>query len=383
VWAQLVTAFLLLLAFPPLEVAGILQLMDRVAHTSFFMPDGLVWENVPLVASHGYSGGGSPLLYQHLFWFLAHPEVYVLILPTIGGVTEIVACNSRKPIWGQKTMIMGVWVLGFLSFVVWAHHMYLTGMGTKVAAFFQTTTIIISIPSVLIITAILISLWGASIRFTVPMLFALAFIPLFGIGGLTGIPLAFSAPVLYLHDTYYVIGHFHYVVAPGVITGAFGVIYHWYPKATGRKMSDFLGHVHFWPTVLLMNCVFMPMFLQGMSGMHRRGYDGGASYSDLLAPILYWHQFITVSAFLLLLAQTPFIFNFFYSIWFGEKVGTNPWHATTVEWDTPSPPPHGNFIKPIQVYRGPYEYSVPGHPTDYFPQTEPGYDPADKFKDRH
>lgn len=383
VWAQLVTAFLLLLAFPPLEAAGILQLMDRVAHTSFFMPDGLVWENVPVAASMGYSGGGSPLLYQHLFWFLGHPEVYVLILPTIGAVTEIIATNARKPIWGLNTMVVSVWVLGFLSFVVWAHHMYLTGMGTKVAAFFQTTTIIISIPSVLILTALLITLWGASIRFTVPMLFATAFIPLFGIGGLTGIPLAFSAPVLYLHDTYYVIGHFHYVVAPGVITGAFGAIYHWYPKATGRKMSDFLGHVHFWPTILLMNCVFMPMFLQGMSGMHRRGYDGGAAYGELLGGVLYWHQFITVSAFFLLLAQIPFIFNFFYSAWFGEKVSTNPWHCTTLEWDTPSPPPHGNFTKPIQVYRGPYEYSVPGHPTDYFPQTEPGYDPADKFKGKH
>ena len=217
VWAQFVTAFLLLLAFPPLEAAGVMQLMDRAFGTSFFMPTGLI---VNGAVTH-WSGGGSPILWQHLFWFLAHPEVYVLILPGIGMVAEIIANNTRKPLYGYKAMVGAIFVLGFLSFIVWAHHMYMTGMGAKVAGFFQVTTIMISVPSVILVTALMLSLWGGSIRFTVPMLFATAFLPMFGIGGLTGIPLAFNAVDLYLHDTYYIIGHFHYVVAPGTIFAIF------------------------------------------------------------------------------------------------------------------------------------------------------------------
>ena len=217
VWAQFVTAFLLLLAFPPLEAAIVMQLMDRLAHTSFFLPSGLVVNGVPM----SISGGGSPLLWQHLFWFLGHPEVYVLILPAFGIVAEILANNSRKPLWGYKSLVFSVLVIGFLSFIVWAHHMWMTGMGTAVSAFFQTTTLLISIPSVIILSAFFISLWGGSIRFNVPMLFTIAFLPMFGIGGLTGIPLAFNSADLYLHDTYYVIAHFHYIVAPGTIFGLF------------------------------------------------------------------------------------------------------------------------------------------------------------------
>ena len=213
VWTQLVTAFLLLLAFPPLEAAGIFQLMDRVLGTSFFMPSGLVVTNQILEVA----GGGAVLLWQHLFWFLAHPEVYVLILPAMGIVTEIIAVNIRKPLWGYKTMVYALIFVGFMSFVVWAHHMFLTGMGTVMNAFFQTTTMIISIPSVIILTALLMSLWGGSIRFNTPMLFALAFLPMFAIGGLTGLPLGLSPADIHLHDTYYVIGHFHYVVAPGTL----------------------------------------------------------------------------------------------------------------------------------------------------------------------
>src|SRR5436189_4743507 len=234
VWAQLVTAFLLLLAFPPLEAAGVLQLMDRLAGTSFFMPSGLVVSGKPLLIS----GEGNPLLWQHLFWFLAHPEVYVLILPAMGIVSEIIANNTRKPLWGYKAMVYSVVFIGFMSFVVWAHHMFMTAMGTTMSAVFQTTTMIISIPSVVILTALLLSLWGASIRFTTPMLFALAFLHIFVIGVFHVLPLGFNYIDLHLHDTYYVIAHFHYIVAPGTIFALFAGIYFWYPKITGRMIDE-------------------------------------------------------------------------------------------------------------------------------------------------
>src|SRR5215210_8060170 len=266
VWAQLVTSFLLLLAFPPLEAAAVLQLMDRVAATSFFMPSGLVVNGAPLAIS----GGGSPILWQHLFWFLGHPEVYVLILPGMGIVAEILCNNTRKPIWGYKSLVYSSLAIGFLSFIVWAHHMYLTGMGTAISTFFQTTTMIISIPSVIILTALFLSLWGGSIRFNTPMLFALAFLPMFGIGGLTGLPLGFNASDILLHDTYYVIAHFHYVVAPGTIFGLFAGIYYWFPKATGRYMNEFWGRVHLVLSFIFMNLIFAPMFMQGLAGMLRR-----------------------------------------------------------------------------------------------------------------
>ncbi len=369
VWAQFITAFLLLLAFPPLEAAGLMQFTDRTLGTVFFMPTGLA-VNQQLIQH--WAGGGSPILWQHLFWFLAHPEVYVLILPGIGMVAEIVANNTRKPLYGYKAMVMALLVLAFLSFIVWAHHMYMTGMGATVAAFFQTTTIIISIPSVILLTCLMLSFWGASIRFTVPMLFATAFIPMFGIGGLTGIPLAFNAVDLYLHDTYYVIAHFHYVVAPGTIFAIFAGLYYWFPKATGRNLNQFLGHVHFWGSLVFINGIFFPMFLQGMHGVHRRWWDAGLNaYPQLAGPMMHWNSTSSNAAFFLGLFQLVFIFNFFSSLFFGKKVGRNPWEATTLEWDTPSPPGHGNFDHPIAVYRGPYEYSVPGAPEDFTPQSQP------------
>ena len=242
VWAQLVTSFLLLLAFPPLEAAGVLQLMDRIAGTSFFLPSGLV---VSGQIQNQYAGGGSPLLWQHLFWFLAHPEVYVLILPAMGIVAEVIANNTRKPLWGYRLLVFSVIFLGFMSFIVWAHHMFMTGMGTTLSTFFQATTMIISIPSVVILTCFIISLYGGSIRYNVPMHFALSFLPMFAIGGLTGLPLGLTASDIHLHDTYYVIGHFHYVVAPGTIFALFAGVYYWYPKVTGRKMNDFqIGRAH-------------------------------------------------------------------------------------------------------------------------------------------
>ena len=366
VWSQLVTAFLLLLAFPPLEAAGVLQLMDRVAGTSFFMPSGLVVSGQVLENS----GGGNPLLWQHLFWFLAHPEVYVLILPGMGIVAEVIANNTRKPLWGYRALVYSLVFLGFLSFVVWAHHMFLTGMGTVMSAFFQTTTMIISIPSVVILSALFISLYGGSIRFTVPMLFALAFLPMFGIGGLTGLPLGLAPTDIHLHDTYYVIGHFHYVVAPGTIFALFAGIYYWFPKATGRKLNDLLGRIHFWGSLVCINGVFFPMFIQGLQGVNRRLYDGGLQY-EFAQPVLHWNEFMSFSAWALGLFQIFFIINFFWSIRNGQKVSDNPWNATTLEWSAPSPPPHGNFVRPPAVYRGPYEYSVPGDPTDFTPQDQP------------
>jgi len=374
VWAQFVTAFILLLAFPPLEAAGVMQLMDNLFGTSFFLPSGLMVSGQTL----SISGGGSPLLWQHLFWFLGHPEVYVLILPAMGIVAEVIANNTRKPLYGYKSLVYSVLAIGFISFIVWAHHMYLTGMGTKISTFFQTTTMIISIPSVIILTCLFISLWGGSIRFNTPMLFALAFLPMFGIGGLTGLPLGFNFADLHLHDTYYVIAHFHYVVAPGTIFGLFAGIYHWYPKITGRHLNEFWGKVHFWLSLIFMNLVFQPMFAQGMGGMIRRMYNGGATYamsgSEVGVPLELIKQNILIShaAWALGLAQIPFIINFFWSMRNGKKIESdNPWGGTTLEWQTPTPPPHGNFDKPIEVHRGPYEYSVPGHAGDFTPQNEP------------
>src|SRR5947199_5883646 len=311
VWAQFVTAFLLLLAFPPLEAAIIMQWMDRVAHTSFFLPSGLVVNGTPV----SISGGGSPLLWQHLVWFLGHPEVYVLILPAFGIVAEILANNSRKPLWGYKSVVFSVLVIGFLSFVVWAHHMWLTGMGSAVSAFFQTTTLLISIPSVIILSALFVALLGASMGLMLPILFVTAFLPMFGIGGLTGIPLAFNSADLYLHDTYYVISHFHYIVAPGTIFGLFAGIYYWFPKATGRTMNEFWGKVHFWPSLICINVIFLPMFLQGMLGMHRRWYDGGQGWTYGGEHVwgltgFQWNTPISWAAWSLGLAPVAFIINF-------------------------------------------------------------------------
>ncbi len=357
VWSQLVTAFLLLLAFPPLEGAAVLQLMDRLAKTSFFLPSGLVVGGQPLQVA----GSGNALLWQHLFWFLGHPEVYVLILPAMGIVAEVVTNNTRKPLWGYRLMVYSVFVLGFLSFIVWAHHMYLTGMGTTIGAFFQATTMIISIPSVIILSSLILSLYGGSIRFNTPMLFALGFMPMFGLGGLTGLPLGLAATDIPLHDTNYVVAHFHYLVAPGTIFALFAGIYYWFPKITGRMMNETLGKIHFVGSIICMNVIFMPMFVQGLAGVNRRLWDGGTLYThaqgtlSLNVPMSY-------AALALAFFQIFFIVNLVWSIRGGRAAGANPWEATTLEWSAaPSPPrAHGNFDRVPRVVRDPYEVQRAG-----------------------
>jgi cytochrome c oxidase subunit I len=364
VWAQFITAFLLLLAFPALQAAAVLQGMDRLADTSFFLPSGLVvsGERVEI------AGDGNVLLWQHLFWFLGHPEVYVLVLPAMGIIAEVITTNMRKPLWGYRLMVYALFVLGFLSFVVWAHHMFLTGMGTTVSAFFQATTMIISIPSVIILSALILALYGGSIRFNTPMLFALAFMPMFGIGGLTGLPLGLAATDIPLHDTNYVVGHFHYLVAPGTIFALFAGIYHWFPKITGRAMNETLGKLHFAGSLLAMNAIFFPMLIQGLAGVNRRLWDGGAIYQHA-EPVLVLNVAMSHAAFALAFFQLFFIANLFISLRRGRTVDANPWQATTLEWATPTPPlPHGNFATPPRAYRNPYEYSLPGAAADYVPQ---------------
>ena len=356
VWAQFITSFLLLLAFPALQAAAILQAMDRLVGTSFFLPSGLVVSGQAL----NVAGGGSALLWQHLFWFLAHPEVYVLILPALGIVAEVIANNTRKPLWGYRSMVYSVFVLGFLSFIVWAHHMFLTGMGTTISAFFQATTMIISIPSVIILSSLMLSLYGGSIRFTTPMLFALAFLPMFGIGGLTGLPLGLATTDVPLHDTTYVVGHFHYLVAPGTIFALFAGIYYWFPRVTGRMMNDLLGRVHFVGSLVCMNLIFMPMFVQGLAGVNRRLWDGGEQYAHA-QDVLSLNVTMSMAAFGLAFFQLFFVVNLFMSLRSGRAAGTNPWQATTLEWSTEST---------VRAHRDPYVYSLPGAAADFVPQDQ-------------
>lgn len=373
VWTQFVTAFLLLLAFPALEAGAILQLMDRVAGTSFYMASGMIVGGKVLEIA----GGGSALLWQHLFWFLAHPEVYVLILPAIGIVTEIIVNNTRKPLWGYKWMVYSLFFMGFMSFLVYAHHMFITGMGNIAAIWFQTTTMIISIPSIVFLAVLVFTLWGGSIRFNVPMLFAISFIPMFGIGGLTGLPLGLAPPDIHLHDTYYVIGHFHYVVAPGTLLALFAGIYYWFPKMTGRKLNDMLGKIHFWGTIIGMNLVFGPMMIQGLAGVSRRLYDGGATY-DHAQPVLFLNEWMTWGAWMIGIFQIAFILNIFLTLRKKKNATDNIWQATTLEWSAaPSPPiAHGNFDTVPEVFRSAYEYNVPvnGSVKEFYPQNQPDED---------
>lgn len=328
VWALGVGAFLELLALPPFALGVLLQLSDRHLGTAFFLPADLVVGGQVLEQG---AASGSPILWQHLFWFLAHPEVYVLILPGLAIVAEVYQVHARSRLWGRRVAIGSLLFLGVVSFLVWAHHMFLTGMGPELAAFFQVTTMLVSVPSVVIGTSLLLTLWGGEIRFTPPMLFALAFLPLFALGGLSGLPLGMAASDVHLHDTTYVVGHFHFLVGTGTLFALFAGVYHWLPRWCGRRPSRLLAQLHFWPTLLGMSGVFAHMMIQGLGGMPRRLYDGGAAFARL-ADLLPLHDAATQSALLLAVAQVPFLLNLAWTPLRGEAA-TNPWDAGGREWE--------------------------------------------------
>jgi cytochrome c oxidase subunit 1 len=350
VWMQLTAAVLFMLSVGPLIGGAVMLLLDRTVGSSFFIPQR----------------GGDPLLWQHLFWFFGHPEVYVILLPGVGAVLEVLPVFARKPIFGYRSIIYSTIISGVLSFVVWAHHMFIAGIDPRLATPFSITTILISVPFAIMVFAMIATLWGASLTFPTPMLFALGFLVTFLIGGVTGIFNGSAAVDIYIHGTYFVVAHFHYTLFPTVFFGGFAGIYFWYPKMFGRMMNEALGKLHFWLTFVTFNLVFLPMFLLGMGGHMRRIYN--PLQYDFLKPLAPVNQFITMAAVALLLAQVPFVLNFLGSLWFGAEAPDNPWRATTLEWTTPSPPPHGNFATVPTVYRGPYEYNVPRAPDDFLPQ---------------
>jgi len=364
VWTMLISSILGLLAFPPLTAAAILLLFDRELGTSFFLPTGLVFGDKVLPHQ-----GGSPLLWQHLFWFLGHPEVYILILPAIGIAFDVMAPFIRKPVFGYRVSVLALWAIGFLSMIVWGHHMYISGMNPLLGEFFAVGTLAITVPFTVVAFNMLASLWGARFRFRTPLLFVLGMISFIGTGGLGGLFLGNALSDMYLHDTYFVVGHFHYMIGWVTLFGIFAGTYYWFPKMFGRFMNETLGKVHFWLSFLGAYAVFLPMHFLGFSGMMRHIYD--PTVYDFLKSLVPWNRFITGGAFLLFVAQLVFLWNFFWSLKRGAVVREdNPWQASTLEWTAPTPPPHGNWPGPVPVvYRGPYEYG-PGE-ADFQPQNAP------------
>ncbi len=364
VWAWFITAILGLLAFGVLLSAGILLLLDRNLGTSFY---------VPLVVVNGQvmgHKGGSPLLWQHLFWFFGHPEVYIAILPGMGVASQILSTFSRKPIFGYRAMVYAIMAIGILGFVVWGHHMFMSGMSPYSAFAFSLMTMAIGVPSAIKTFNWLGTLHRGRIRFYTPMLFAIGFVSLFVSGGLSGPFLAQPVLDIPLHDTYFVVGHFHLIMGVAAIFGIFAATYYWFPKMFGRMMNERLGKLHFWVTFAGTYAIFMPMHYLGLAGHPRR-------YSQL-TEVTYLHRliplqtFMTYAAFITIGIQFVFLFNLFWSMKKGEKASDNPWEATTLEWTTATPPPHDNFggVTPV-VHHGPYEYSVPGAPRDFVMQTDP------------
>lgn len=366
VWALFVAAILGLLSFPVLFAAAVMLLLDRHLGTSFFTPYIVVAEQ------HIPREGGFPLLWQHLFWFLGHPEVYIAILPAMGITSEVISTNARKPIFGYKTMVASICAIGFLSFIVWGHHMFVSGMNPWLGTAFMTTTLIIAVPSAIKTFNWLATLWGSNIRFTTAMLFAIGFVSTFVTGGLTGLFLGNPPVDIQLHDTYFVVAHFHMVMGMATTFGIFSGVYHWFPKMFGKMMNEKLGKLHFWLTFVGVYLVFFPMHYFGFMGIPRRYYafDQFQSFAQAAAGGL--NSLISIAAFAVGIAQFIFVFNFIWSAFRGPKADRNPWKANTLEWQTPSPPPHGNWGDELPVvYRWPYDYSVPGATEDFIPQTVP------------
>jgi cytochrome c oxidase subunit 1 len=350
VWMEMTAAVVFLLSVGPLVAGAVMLLLDRVAGTSFYQPDR----------------GGDPLLWEHLFWFFGHPEVYVVALPGFGIMLEVIPVFSRKPIFGYGMMVYSTIAAGLLSFIVWAHHMFVSGMDPRLASAFSITTILISVPFAIIVFAMIATLWRGAIKLASPMLFALGGLATFLIGGVTGIFLGSAASDTYFHGTYFVVAHFHYTLFPVVFFSGFAGLYFWFPKMFGRMMNETLAQIHFWISFVAFNTIFIPLFLVGLGGSPRRIYE--LSSYEMLKPLQPLHVIATIAAITLLLAQVPFLVNFFYSMVRGRVADRNPWHANTLEWTLDSPPHHPNFATPPRVYRDPYEYSVPGATTDWMPQ---------------
>ena len=364
VWSWFITAILALLAFGVLLAACLLLLLDRVAGTSFFIPGGLVVTDTVIT----WHKGGSPLLWQHLFWFFGHPEVYIAILPGMGVASHVLSTFSRKPVFGYRAMVGALCGIGFLGFCVWGHHMFVSGMSPYSAFAFSILTMTIGVPSAIKTFNWLGTLWGGKITFTCAMLFAIGFVSLFVTGGLSGLFLAQPSLDLYLHDAYFVVAHFHLIMGVAAIFGMFAALYFWFPKMFGRFLNEKIGKVHFWLTFAGVYLIFMPMHFLGLAGNPRRYSDMTAV--DFLHPLQPVHDFITYAAIFTISAQFIFLFNFLWSLKFGERAEEqNPWRATTLEWSIPSPPPFDNFagVEPV-IYHGPYEFSVPGAADDFIPQ---------------
>jgi len=364
-WTWLVTAILGLLGFAVLLAAGILLLLDREAGTSFFIPAGLVVNDQ--IQNHK---GGSPLLWQHLFWFFGHPEVYIAILPGMGVTSQLLSVFARKPIFGYRAMVYAIMSIGFLGFLVWGHHMFMSGMSPYSAMAFSVMTMTIGVPSAIKTFNWIGTLWGGQIRFTTAMLFALGFVSLFISGGISGIFLGQPALDLYFHDTYFVVGHFHMIMGVAAIFGMFAGTFYWFPKMFGRMLNETLGKIHFFLTFIGVYAIFTPMHFLGIAGNPRR-YPDFKDY-EFMGRLMPIHLFMTIAAAITIAAQLIFVFNLFWSMKKGAKAPMNPWEATTLEWTVSSPPPFDNFagVHPV-VNHGPYEYSVPGAPRDFVMQTDP------------
>ncbi|MEE9278707.1 MAG: cbb3-type cytochrome c oxidase subunit I [Myxococcota bacterium] len=355
VWTIVVASILFMASVGPLIAGAIMLFMDQQVGTAFYDPDR----------------GGDPLLWQHLFWFFGHPEVYVVLLPAIGITAEVMCVFARKKLFAYRTVLYTIFATAVLSFFVWAHHQFVAGIDPRMAHVFTVTTVLISIPLAELCFVYIATLYRGSITLTTPMLWALAFIAEFLVGGVTGLFLGASGADIYFHDTYFVLAHFHYTFFPIAVIGVYAGLTYWYPKMFGRMMNETLGKIHFWGTIIPFNLIFIPLFILGAAGQHRRIYNYN-HFPDLALPEFQNLRVLATWATVVMLAfQLVFLYNFFVNLFRGKRAPQNPWNANTLEWVAPSPPPHGNFPEFPNVYRGPYEYSVPGREKDYWPQNEP------------